>query len=391
VSIVKPIPIKKFGKRDREKKVLLGLTDYYIRTGKPVGSNSLKEAEFEDLSSATIRNYFANLEEQGYLSQSHSSGGRIPTNAAYRTYAQTYVDFRDTVETEAFFAKPFRAIQEFESREMASLLQESADVLAEATQCAVFLSAPRFDQDFVVDIKLVALDARRCLCVLITDFGVVKTEVLQTMSKLSSFGIKRMESYFNWRLKGLNKPNDLKGEEELLAQSFYNELMVRYIVGYTNFINEEIHRTGFSRLLSHADFQDGNLLASSLALFENAHAMRLLLRECTTLNRLKFWIGEDLLNYTGATASCAVLAIPYYINRTVVGAVGILGPSRIPYRELFSYLHAFSKSVSETLTRNVYKYQVTYRQPKSSLLQLPQEEHHMIGQSQLMMLEDKRI
>ncbi len=86
----KSISLKRIGKQDRERKVLLGLVDYYIKTGKPVGSNTLKEVGFEELSSATIRNYFANLEEEGYLSQSHSSGGRIPTNLAYRTYAHAY-------------------------------------------------------------------------------------------------------------------------------------------------------------------------------------------------------------------------------------------------------------------------------------------------------------
>ena len=384
--MLKPVPIKRFKKQDREMKVLLGLVEYYIQTGKPVGSNSLKEAGFEDLSSATLRNYFANLEEQGYLSQSHSSGGRIPTNLAYRMYAQTYLDeAQDALEEE------FKSVKESESREIAKTLQEGAEILGQLTQCAVFLSAPRFDQDFVVDIKLVPLDASRCLCILITDFGVIQTETLQLPNKLSTFSVKRIESYFNWRLRGSSKPNDLELDEESLAQTFYNELIVRYIVEYSNFTHEEIHRTGFSRLLNHADFQDGNLLASTLSLFENAHAMRLLLRECAALDQLKPWIGEDLMHYAPTATNCAVLAIPYYINHRVVGAVGILGPARIPYRQLFGHLRAFSKCVSEMLTRNIYKYKITYRQPKSSHLHIQQEEHHMIGQSRLMLLEDKRI
>lgn len=65
-------------KADREKQVLLGLVDTYIRTGKPVGSNTLKEGSFENLSSATIRNYFARLEEEGFLKQQHSSGAESP-------------------------------------------------------------------------------------------------------------------------------------------------------------------------------------------------------------------------------------------------------------------------------------------------------------------------
>ncbi|HEX4839979.1 MAG TPA: heat-inducible transcriptional repressor HrcA, partial [Rhabdochlamydiaceae bacterium] len=71
-------------KDKREKWVLLGLVELYLETGKPVGSNTLRENGFDSLSSATIRNYFSKLEEDGFLKQQHSSGGRIPTSSAYR-------------------------------------------------------------------------------------------------------------------------------------------------------------------------------------------------------------------------------------------------------------------------------------------------------------------
>src|SRR4029077_3968481 len=134
----------------------------------------------------------------------------------------------------------------------------------------------------------------RCLCVLVTDFGVVQTEILHLPEKLSSFAIKRIESYFHWRLTGNGQPENLESGEEAIGQTFYNELMLRYIVGYSNFVDEDIYRTGFSNLLIYPDYQDTKLLAGSLALFENIHGMRLLLKECIALDRLKFWIGSDL-------------------------------------------------------------------------------------------------
>jgi heat-inducible transcriptional repressor len=381
----KPISLKSIGKQDRERKVLLGVVDYYIQTGKPVGSNTLKEAGFGDLSSATIRNYFANLEEAGYLTQSHSSGGRIPTYLAYRIYAETYLeqDFLKLNEDQ------FQSLRQFDSREIAVFLQESAELLSKMSQCAVFLSAPRFDHDFVIDIRLVALDALRCLCVLVTDFGVVQTELLHLPVKLSSFAIKRIEGYFHWRLTGIGQPENLEPEEEAIGQAFYNELMLRYIVGYSNFVDEDIYRTGFSHLLAYSDFQDTKLLASGLSLFENVHSMRLLLKECIALDRLKFWIGDDLNSYV-SQSNCSVIAIPYYINHKPVGAVGLLGPARLPYRTLFSILRLFSECVSETLTRTIYKFKISFRQPETGKLFLQKEEYRLIGQSRLILLEDKR-
>ncbi len=379
-------PAKRIGKQERERKVLLGLVDYYIKTGKPVGSNTLKETGFEDLSSATIRNYFSHLEEEGYLIQSHASGGRIPTAAAYRIYAQAgmFDKEADDVKEELL-----DSLRQFDSREIALFLLEAAERLSQATQCAVFLSAPRFDHDFIVDIKLVGLDPSRCLAILITDFGVIYTEIFHLPTKLSSFAIKRVEGYFHWRLTGRDHPENLEPEEEAIGQSLYHELMLRYIVGYSNFIDEEIYRTGFSRLLIYPDFQEANALASGLSLFEDVQKMRLLLRETKSSNHLKVWIGEDLSSYV-TNPNCSILTIPYCIHYNAVGAVGLLGPMRLPYRKLFGCLRLFADAVGETLTRLVYKFKIQYRQPEAGTLYLQKEESRLIGQPHFVLLEDKR-
>lgn len=387
MKALKALTAKRPSKTDREKRVLLGLVDHYLKDGKPVGSNSLKDAGFEDLSSATIRNYFASLEEEGYLTQQHASGGRIPTHKAFRLYAHEHAkDVRSTEEHEQLF-KPLRTE---ETREIASFLQRSAESLSAIANGAVFLSAPRFDQDFITDVKLVPLDSHRCLCILVTDFGAIQTEVVYVDKKLTSFSAKRIEEYFQWRLKKVYEPENLEPEEEQLAQKIYKELMLRFIVGYSNFTDAEIHRTGFSPLLSYPEYQDLEELSKSMALFENAHSMRLLLKECAKLNTLKFWIGDDLLPYTATTPDCTVIAVPYRINQQVVGAVGLLGPARMPYEKLFSLLHAFSNNISEALTRNLFKFKINYRQPTNGASYLHKEEHHLLGKSRLLLIEDKR-
>ncbi len=375
-------------KQERERKVLLGLIEYYIQNGKPVGSNTLKEAGFGDLSSATIRNYFASLEEEGYLVQQHSSGGRLPTDRAYRLYAQEYLSDDSTAVPAS--EQILRDLRNAETREIAGYLQSAAETLSAQCNYAVFLSAPRFDHDFITGLKLVPIDHARCLCVMITDFGVIQTEVLPTDKKLSAFTVKRLEQYFHWRLTGNDKPENMLPEEEQLAQKYYNEVMVRYIVGYSNFTDEEIYRTGFSKLLAYPEFHNPVALATSLALFENAHSMRLLLKDTSAVNHLKFWIKDDLAALTAEPPNCSVLAIPYHINQQPVGALGLMGPMRMPYRELFALLRAFSESISTALTRNIFKHKISFRQPQTGTPYLQKEEHHLIGQSRLMLLENKR-
>lgn len=387
MKILKPIT-KKSGKHERERKVLLALIEYYIKMGKPVGSNTLKEVGFADLSSATIRNYFAHLEEEGYLLQQHTSGGRIPTDKAYRLYAEEYCLNKEQPLT----ANPLQPdrLHNAETREIAAFLQKNAEKLSQLTHTAVFLSAPRFEQDFIIGIKCVAIDADRCLCVLITDFGEIITEILHIEKKLSAFAVKRLEAYFNWRLNGCNKPDNLTHSEEELGNKLYNELLVRYIVNYSYFEQEEIHRTGFSTLLSYPEFHDASILANSLSLFENTQGMRLLLKECSKHQDIKFWIGDDLIPYSPKKTNCTVIAIPYFVNRQPVGAIGVLGPTRIPYRTAFSTLRHFADNITQTLTNSLYKFKISLRQPKTEPLDLHKPNLKLIGQTCHLLLEDNR-
>ncbi|MCB1084913.1 MAG: heat-inducible transcriptional repressor HrcA [Chlamydiia bacterium] len=377
---------KRNHRSERELAVLLGLVDLFLRTGKAIGSNTLKENGFSNISSATIRNYFAKLEKEGLLKQAHSSGGRIPTPAAYKLYAKKHmngaqIDPKDLTSLKAKLNQ--------DTREIARYLQEASELLSHLSQGAVFLSSPRFDQDLIVNIKCVAIDTYRCLTVIVTDFGLVNTEILSAPKKLSNFALKRIEAYFHFRLTGLDRPK-LSHEEEELASTFYNEILMRHIVGYTNFSSEDIYKTGFSKLIRFPEFRDATVLASGLSIFENTDFMRGLLKECMEEGDLKIWIGDDLDHFSASTSQSSILAIPYFIHGKVVGAVAILGPIRMPYPKMFGLLRGFSNVISEVLTRNLYKYKITYREPKAAGALTHAQEPPKIGkQEESLKLEDK--
>lgn len=382
--MLKSLSQKKPAKDKREKLVLLGLVELYLKSGKPIGSNTLRENGFESLSSATIRNYFSKLEKAGYLKQQHSSGGRIPTQLAYKLYVDTHLPSVNIQDKDWEFLKERLSK---ETKEPATYLQNAAEAIAEITQCAVFLSSPRFDQDFILDIKLLSIDVNRCLCVIVTDFGLVRTEILITDKKLSNFSLKRIETYLHWRITGLDRPS-LNEDEEQLAARFYKELMLRHIVSYSNYSSEDMYKTGFSKLLNYPDFNNASALASGLALFENKHDLRALLKECNELNQICCWIGDDLSLLSTSTSGCSVITIPYRIHQTVAGAIGILGPNRIPYRRLFGILKTASDLISESLTRSLYKFKISFRQPRPTHIEF-QPHSSMIDQAQCLLLEDK--
>lgn len=374
-------------KHTREFQVLLGLVELYLESGKPIGSNTLKEHGFDHLSSATIRNYFAELEKQGFLRQPHSSGGRIPTHDALKLYAREHLVWPCPISPE--IEDLFQDLAHTSPRHLSRFLQTAAERLSEACQLATFLTAVRFDHDFVLNIKLVGIDSERVLCVMVTDFGQVLTEVLPLREKLSSFAFKRIESYLQWRVKGSAKPHNLSLEEEAAAQAFYNEIMVRYIVRYSNFSNEDLFRTGFSQLLAYPEFSDPVALTTGLSLFENPAHMRLLLNDCVREGELRYWIGSDLVSYTAAAQGCSVIAIPYYIGQMKAGAIGLLGPCRMPYKKLFSILRYFSASISKSLTSGLLKFKLSFRQARSPSPELHPAERAIVDQQSQKLLEIK--
>lgn len=382
---------KKSKKAQREENVLFGLIEIFLKTGKPIGSNTLQENGFQDLSSATIRNYFAELEKQQFLKQAHASGGRIPTNKALRLYALAQLPLRSVdPKTE----ERLHSLLQEETKLLSVYLQKAAELLNQVTGLAVFFSSLRCDNDMILDIRLLQIDATRVLAVLITDLGQVITETLSTEKKFSSFVLKRMETYFHWRLQGSkeSEAHDLIPEELELAKLFYTEIMMRYLARYSNYTNEEIFKSGFSHLLSFPEFNDPSTLGSALSLFENTPQLRVLINDCLKANALQFWIGSDLAVYAASSSDTTVIAIPYHLNQHPVGVFGLLGPTRVPYRQLFGTLSLFANYLSETLTKSLFKFKLSFRHPRSPYAHTEYKAWAIEGQPQKLLgvNDDKR-
>lgn len=360
-------------KQEKENHILLGLIDLYIKNGRPIGSNTLKDSGFEHLSSATIRNYFFKLEESGYLTQQHASGGRIPTDLAYKFY------IKQPSNKDYFNKARKKALEKdlsFEDKEVITYFNKVVEILSENTHCAVVLSSPRFDQDFIIDIKLLSLDTSRLLCIVLTSFGMVHTEVFYTSAKQSNFSLKRIEAYFHFLRTGLDKPS-LDEQEQTLGDHLYNEIMLRHIVGHATFIQDDIYKTGFTKLLKYPELHEPHVLANTLSLFENPHLMHKLCEQTCVENHLKTWVGDDLSTYLPGTSCCSMIMIPYTIREKPVGAIGLLGPTRIPYKQLFEILKTASKTLSDTLTSLLFKYQMTYRMPQPKGIDFKEPPVHL--------------
>lgn len=357
------MPPKRAGRRDREKKILITLVEHFLRTGKPVGSQVLQDVGFSDISSATIRNYFISLEQDGYLKQQHASGGRIPQSRAYLEYAKYCLD---ALATENPCKSHPLGLKEVEVTGVVALIQQAAEKLSEKTNASIAISSPRFDHDSVTDLHYVFLDIHRALAVVLTEFGLVHTEVLTTSFTLTHALLKKAERFARSRL--FREPLEadfFEGEELAQVRKLYQESMSAYFVSYSSVSQEDVWRSGFLRLLQHPEFAETEALSASLSLFENTGALRAFMRETMRAHELRFWIGDQLVPYVTGEPNCALITVPYTIGPRAVGAIALVGSMRTFYLDLFRVLRDAASELSEILTSCFMHQKLSYRMPES--------------------------
>lgn len=352
---------KKELKEQRQTTILHGLVELFLTTGKAVGSATLQESGFDHISSATIRNYFSKLEEAGFLRQNHSSGGRTPTKEGLESYIASILDVSSVANSDSAILN--KALSS-DSKEIVSQLQTSAEVLSEVTNHAVLISSPRFDQDLIIKIKLSKIDDKRVLCIMVTDFGLIHTELLYLPHKLSSFAIKRMEAFFQSKLTNTSYPTMAKQEEDL-ATKLYDEIVLRHIIKYSQFTCEDVYTTGLAKLINANEDADSTTLARSLSLFENTALIKKLLDDSMKHGSLDCFIGVEKFapGNTDHDHTCIITA-PYFINGKPVGSIAIFGALRADYKKIFGILKYFSTLLSHNLSRNLYQHNITFREPQ---------------------------
>ncbi|MBQ8498710.1 heat-inducible transcriptional repressor HrcA [Chlamydia sp.] len=370
--------------------VLLMTTKLYLESGQPVGSKLLKETYCSDLSSATIRNYFAQLEAGGFLRKNHISGGRIPTDLAFRYYADHSIPFLEQ-EKVAEIQQKLSELPEY-SKNIVKDLQKASEILSDILQLPVCFSSPRFESDSVINIQLVAIDDRRVVFVLSTEFGQVFTDVLWLPEQLPANSLKKIENFLQNYLRKQPSDSLLSQKEEDLGMILYNEVVVRYLTRYCHFSEEDLYQTGLSRLLKYEIFKDPETLAQGLSFFENRKHMCKFLNIHSHKEMPTAFIGRELADIVGnSDPLCAVITVPYYMDRTPLGAFGVLGPMNLPYQQVFGTLSLFAERLKTVLTQSFYKFKLSFRRPCPSDPRCSQRPAELTRRSSIKLLPAKEL
>lgn len=339
----------------RERQVLGIIIQAYVVTAAPVGSKYIVQHYHLGFSDATIRNVMAELEELGYISQPHTSAGRVPTDKGYRYYVDLIMTVQSLDEQEK------RRIEEHVGHIGMERKGTSADVLLSAVkvlgtisrQLSVVLS-PTLSNAIFEKLDLVLLSSTRMMVILSIQSLFVKTIVMELDLEVSRQMVNEVVDLLNQRLSGLTLAEIRRSIARRLSDSACDSALKQLIVRSAGTLFDEtpvferLYISGTEYLVEQPEFKQPDRVRDLITMIDDKLGMaKLVDNKSQSPNDISISIGKE--NGERHAEDLTILSAPYYVG-SMVGKVGILGPKRMDYEYAVRVLNYMAESISSTLS-----------------------------------------
>lgn len=324
---------------ERKLKILQAIIRNYLETGEPVGSRTISKYTDLNLSSATIRNEMADLEEQGFIIQPHTSAGRIPSDKGYRLYVDTMMQEK-TNEVEEM-----REMLIEKADKMETLLKQVAKLLAVNTNYATMVTAPTYRSRKVKFLQLTEVDSMQILAIIVLEGNIVKNKMITLTKQLDKDTLLKLNIVLNTFLTGLDLSEiNLALIQKMKEQAGDHSIVVSDILdAVAQAINEEddiqIYTSGATNILKYPELNDTEKASELLYTLEEKKQLTNLMNHEVADNEnrgIQVYIGDE--TPVESMKDCAVVTATYQIEEGVYGKVGIIGPKRMDYEKVVSTL-----------------------------------------------------
>lgn len=333
---------------ERQRQVLTAVIREYLETAEPVGSRAVAQRYGFGLSPATIRNVMADLEDLGYLTQPHTSAGRVPTDEAFRLYVNSGLgDFRLT-ETEA---SRLRRHYVWPQGGIEQLMEQASLNLSALSRMTGVLLAPPLSQARLARATLILLSDDRVLAVAVTDAGWVATRTLTVDSPVRSDELRDLGVQLTRRFGGktfqeirdqLSAPPDpldpLRGRTGGVVDEVFSLLC-----------DQRLYIGGTTNILEHRECWDLSTMQLLLRMFEEKAQLINLLSALAHNQGVRVMIGRE--NPVEEMQECSLVTAPYTYQEHVLGILGVVGPKRMPYAKMIPLVDETARLVSQSLSR----------------------------------------
>ncbi len=331
----------------RKEFILKTVVEDYIEYAEPVGSQRIVEDYGLKVSSATVRNELAFLEKAGYLLQPHTSAGRIPTDNGYRYYVDELFeknkDFTFSDEKSVF--KIFSALD----NELEMLMREASCLLSKLTNYAAFVLAPCTKENYLKHIDLVLIRAHTVLVVLITNTGHVSKRFIDFDYELSQSSLHSLEILLNERLANLGAREIATVGQSLIefspeVRNVAGKVMEHILGCLVGDDYERLFLRGTSNIMLQPEFQNSRKFKIILEILEQGDIIANLYSDIPKPGLVSVKIGHE--NLKEEVSECSLVVGAYGAKGQNLGALGVLGPTRLDYFRAISVVSGISRSLS---------------------------------------------
>jgi heat-inducible transcriptional repressor len=335
---------------ERKLKILQAIIQDYIDTAEPVGSRTLSKKFNLNVSAATIRNEMADLEELGYLTQPHTSAGRVPSDRAYRLYVDNLMEIKRIADIQRHHIKQ-SLLKRF--GEVEELLQYSSKVLSELTQYTSVVLASQIKENKLRHIQLVPVDSENVIAVIVTDTGIIKNPVLKVNGEVDYNILNSISNFLNENLQGLTiKDIESKLVNELKLELYEYSSIVQSITPklftVLESINDvELFLSGTTNIFNFPEFNDVFKAKNFLRMLEKKQLISSLIASSSNNGGLTISIGSE--NIPQEAKDCSLVTATYKIEGNTLGWLSVIGPTRMDYANVVSVMAQISKTLNEML------------------------------------------
>lgn len=338
---------------DRKKKILQAIIDEYIGTAEPVGSRAISKKENLGLSSATIRNEMADLEEMGYLIQPHTSAGRIPSDEGYRFYVNSLMQrYQLGMET---IARLQEALLE-RVNQLDKIVKNAAIMASALTDYTTVVTAPSHNGEQIRKIDLVPIGANKVMLIVVTN--TVQNQIMTI--EINDRTCKNLAELLNKNLAGLEADEINFEMIERLQQEIESKLSLhpKVLISILNFVYEtitsmnetEIYVNNAKSILKYPEYADITKAQGLFNLLEDKESLKKLIT-ASDGNGVNAKIGKE--NDFEILKDCSLVTVNYSLGDRPVGKLGVIGPKRMNYAKVFASLDIISNEIDKMLRHYV--------------------------------------
>lgn len=337
---------------DRSRSLLKTLVERYIADGTPVGSRTLSRASGLDLSPATIRNVMADLEDLGLIASPHTSSGRVPTPRGYRLFVDTMLTSRP-LDLEHAPPEVAAATRQLHPDQPQRVIAQAASLLSNLSHFVGVVMAPRKASVFH-HIEFLRLGERRVLLILVAPDGDVQNRVIFTARDHSQAELMEASNFLNAHYAGLTLEEvrgRLKTEVDALREEIA-QLMQAAVQAGTEAMAESSDNVVVSGERNLLDVQDLGHDMSSLrrlfGVFEQKTELMRLLDVSSRAEGVRIYIGGE--SQVVPFEELSVVTAPYEVDGRIVGTLGVIGPTRMPYERMIQIVDITARLVGNALS-----------------------------------------